>query len=253
MHDSRMQVIKRAFNDTFSGLARPAITGLIGFIGFFWLYGNVYGWEKAMDEAQVWLFGVGGAIAAVAITFLFYFALAPYRIQKDRAAKVEKRNAELESGTALPNTVLKSLADKQTECNQLNERLVTLARLFEQYRRLLNSTFLNAKFRGVDLADDDVGIVATFIANEAKKFLPGLPFQPDQPLVFQTGWNQYRYIFSGPMRVPPKVGFPELPDNISAELKSVSKIDFEVQFFHIDSQNRKKIEPQYPVEASAEL
>ncbi len=232
----------------------PAIVSMVIFpaVGLalhFWRDGR----DAMSAEAYIWALYVLAPLGAVFLcVFLWNMVTTPYRIQRDRADAAEKSIAESALGTPFPNTVLRSLADSQTENEGLKQTLVRLSLLVEQYQRLLDATFRHAEFLGNNLHDDDIGMIATFIADEAKKALPRLPSRPDTPLVFETGWNTYRYILPSPMRIPPRVSFPSLPNGVNAEIRRVSKIDFEVRFWHSASPNQEKIEPQH-FEADAEL
>lgn len=246
-----MKILKRAFRDTISHLKTlltAIFAGIVSLIALYYWKGD----RMAYEEIAFVVVGVIGAACGVLVIFLWNLLAAPYRIEKERADAAEARVAELKSGTELPNTVLQSLSDKQEENEQLKQTLIDLSSIFEQYQRLLNATFLFSEFKGTSLRQEDIGIVASFISEEAKKLLPQLPFKPNQSLIFQTGWNQYRYIFSTPKRIPPKINFLELPNGVSAEILRVSKIDFEVSFFHAPSQNREQVAPQLCT-ASAEL
>lgn len=95
-----MKALQRAFSDTFTGLARPAFTGVIGFAITFGLYAEVFGWEVAKNEFQLWFFSVAGAVGSVGILFLYYLALAPFRIERDGRIIAETRVQELETKLA---------------------------------------------------------------------------------------------------------------------------------------------------------
>lgn len=239
----------RAIQDTRSHLKELAFTAVTGFAGLVVLY-YWQGTNMALSEAPFYVVGLTGALIGVAILFLWNLAAAPYRIQRERADEAEQKLADLQSSTPLPNAVLRSLSDHQSASETNERRMIFLAHLFEQYKRLLKSTFLWAEH--LETPIEDIGIVAKFISDEVDKILPKQPFAPEQPLIFQTGWNQYRYIFNSAMRIPPTVTFPEAQDGIEAAILHVSKIDFEVRFWHIASQNCEIVPPQ-PFEASAEL
>jgi hypothetical protein len=254
-------VLARGWHDaaaSFGGV--PAVIGacaipiLAGV--FYWQFGDIPGLNAGYSGLVYALCAAGGVFV---LLLGWNLCAAPYRLQRDRAdrekLRAEQAEAKLISITeqaSLPHSFVKSLSDTQSTVGNLENKLMLMAVLTEQYRRLLKATFQNAQFRGQNLESDDIGIVAKFLADEAKSILPVVPFRPDEPLIFQTGWNQYRYIFSVPMRAPPRIEFQGLSKEVEATIIRVSKIDVEVKFFHIPSLDRDAVTPQ-PFFASAEL
>lgn len=237
----------RVWRDTKAALGGwPAILSfvvfpILGLLFHYWLDGR----GPMSAEAYIWvLYGLAPLGACMVAVVGWNMAAVPYRMQKERAELAEKRIAELEGKTPLPNTVLRSLDATQAENENLKDCLRAVSQIITQYQRLLNASFSHSEFAHPDLRESDIGIIASFVADEATKYLPQLPFGPDEPLIFKTGWNKYKYIFSVPMRVRPKISFPELPKEVHASLGRVSKIDFEVSFWHSESNNTKEIPPQ---------
>lgn len=246
-----MYIWKRALTDTIGHiktLLGAAFTGVASLVALYYWKGH----DMTIAEIPYVVVGLIGALSGVAFLFIWNLLAAPCKIQRERADNAESRLAELESETALPNAVLRSLESTQTETEYLKQSMITLSKLFEQYRRLLNGALLSDELKGVSMKDSDLSIVASFISEEAQKLLPKLAFSPSQALVFQTGWNEYRYIFVALKRIVPNITFPDLPREISATVISASKIDFIVQFYHRPSNNISRVEPQSFV-ADAEL
>lgn len=246
-----MKSLFRAYKDTkesFWSLVSAIFTGLLTLFAIYLYTGK----QEAFSEAKPLIFTIIGASAGVVLFFLWNLMAAPYRIQKDRAENAEVRIAEMESGNKIPNVVIKGFDFVEGQNNHLAQTLMALAYLFRQYQTLLKSVKLNSAHQINKYSNDDLELIADFIGKEAAKILPDIPFGPEEPLVLVTGWNSYRYILKVPMRIAPTVTFPTLPDEVSYTITSVSKIDFEVSFYHVASHNHEKVQP-YPFVASAEL
>lgn len=204
--------------------------------------------DASGDEIVVRVSLIAVAIFLFPLVYLINFATIPPKL----AAEADKRLSAASAEQSLPNAFVKSLSETQAKTEALEQQMVFISNLFEQYGRLIEACFTHAQFRGDNLRDSDIGLVAQFLNDEIKKVTPQLPFRPKEPLIFQTGWNRYRYILSAPMRIPPRVSFQNLSTDIEANVKRVSKLDFEVQFFHKPSLNKKVVPPQ-PFVANAEL
>jgi hypothetical protein len=255
------RILARGWRDaaaSFGGV--PAVIGVCAIpilaATFYWQLGDIPGLNTVYSSLIYALAAAGGVFVCL---LGWNLCAAPYRLQKDRAdsenLRAEQAEVKLKSAAeqaSLPHSFVKSLSDVQSTVGNLEKKLMMMAALTEQFRRLLKATFQTAKFRGQNLELDDIGIVAKFLADEAQSILPAVPFRPDEELIFQTGWNQYRYIFTVPMSRPPRIEFSGLNKEVEATVLRVSKIDFEVSFFHIPSQNREIVPPQ-PFIADAEL
>ena len=254
-------VFSRGWHDaTQSFGGRPSVIGLIAIplltAALYWWFGTLGHFKEFYSLA---IYGLASTGAVFIALLGWKISAAPYRLQRDRADaektradRAESQIQHLSEHSALPNAFLQSLSDTQSEATNLRNTLNIVAVLAEQYRRLLSATLARANFMGRDLEVDDLIIMAKFLADETQALLPNTPFRPDEPLIFQTGWNQYRYIFSVPMRVPPEISFPGIDQSIEATVLRVSKIDFEAIFFHKPSLNKQQIGPQR-FAASAEL
>lgn len=238
-----MESIHRAYKDTKESLwslYSGALTGFITLVAFYYFRGE----QEALREATTYIFTVFGMFLGVVLSFCWNFILAPYRIQKDRAIKAEDRIAELESGNKIPNVVIKGFDFVEGQNNHLAQTLTALAYLFRQYQTLLKAVKSNRTSRINKDSYDELDLITEFIGKEAAKILPNIPYGPEKPLILVTGWNSYRYIFNQPMRIAPTVTFPSLPEEIEYRILRVSKIDFEVSFYHLASHNDQKVEPQ---------
>ncbi|THV13716.1 hypothetical protein [Rhizobium rhizophilum] len=253
-----MIFIRRAFSDTVShiwALILAAFTGCASLVALFLWKGQ----QSAVEEMPGVVVGLIGTVCGVLLIFAWNVIAAPYRIQKDRAdalaeecGALEKELSSLLASGQVPTAVLKSLSEIQERRDELDSRLGAIAALIEQFRRLLSAAVNYGHFRQTDLRADDVTLIADFLVQQAALILPKLPHQPDQPLIFQTGWNEYRYIFAVPKRTAPKVTFPMLPEEVEATVQDASKLHFDVRFWHIPSSNHQAIAP-LPFVADAEL
>lgn len=228
-------IFKRAWKETFAifggwGIVFGALA--IPFAGFLLHYATA-GLTEMMGEVEVWLiYGAAATGMVFALVFLCNLVRAPYLIERDAHIATQVRLASIEQDTPLPNAVLRSLTETQQKSAALNQQLLAVAKLVEQYRRLFAaSTTFNQKI-DPSLRYDDVVEVSNFLLDQSKDLLPSLPYGPKEPLIFEVDWNKYRYIFNVPMRVPPKVTFPDLPDGVRAEIHHVSRLFVDVQFFN---------------------
>ena len=203
-------------------------------------------------ELEIWLvYGLAAAGSVFSFIFFINFLAAPWRFQRaraedaeDRLASLQNKFTELEGSTPFSNTILRSLDEKHSESDEIHNRLRVLAAIRVQYDRLLSSALTLSASRGAPVEDQDIAIVAKFISEELQNFLPEIEPGPDEPLVLKTGWNRYRYVFSSPKPIVPKVIFDPLPREISFQILRVSRIDFEVSFIHTESGNRDAVPPQ---------
>lgn len=183
------------------------------------------------------------------VVWKFIFS-APHEMHK------QARRVPSDPGAAtLPGAVLRSLGDTQETIQSLNQRFGELALIVRQYQRLADAWLHHARrIEGLpDPSRNELWLILATLLEDARSFVPILPANPDDTLVREIGWNHYRYTFSVPMRIAPKVSFPKLPPGISVTVIRSSVIDCEVQFFHMPSYNKEKVSPYQEIITDAEL
>lgn len=254
MVNSMFAVIKRAWQETFALLGGWGIVfGAVAIpcVGFY-LHYITTGIAEMMGEVQVWLiYGAAATGIVFALVFLINLMRAPYLIERDAHNDTKLLLAGLENDTPLPNSVLRSLTETQDKAESLNQQILGIAMLVEQYRRLFEATTRISQVADPDLKYGEVVEVSNFLIEQSKGLLPSLTFGPEEPLIFTIGWNKYRYIFNVPMRIPPNVSFPNLPEGVFAEVSNVSRIFVDVQFYN-GGNSKDHILPQAFI-AEAEL
>lgn len=239
---------KRVFLDTWklAGATPSIISYVVVPLAVITLTALSSGWTEGLRDIRTYGFALVTFISVVFAQFVWTIALTPYRIERDRANIAEELVKELQSGTRLPDAVLRSLSESQARTEALDRQLNAISMLMEQYRRLLAACGRWADFHGSDLREDDLMLVSNFLAEQTRQMLPPVPFGPDQPIVFQIGWNEYRYILSVPMARVPDVSFPDLTAEITARVTNATKIYVDVAFWHGPSNNRAEIAPLGP-------
>ena len=88
-------ILKRAIQDTFSGVVRPTVVACLGFVLAFGGYTKVLGWQAAVDELQLWLISAAGSVGAILLLFVVNLICAPFRNERDRHNETKAKLAAL--------------------------------------------------------------------------------------------------------------------------------------------------------------
>src|SRR5688500_16454869 len=79
-----MTILRRALADTFSGVWKPGIVGILGFGITFYLVLQDAGWDAAVAEAELWIFSAIGSLGALLLLFAWNLVCTPYRIEREK-------------------------------------------------------------------------------------------------------------------------------------------------------------------------
>lgn len=98
-------IIKRAIKDTFKGQF-TALYFLVcgGLFGLVYLYFRE-GQKLALDEVIFYEAAIAGAVASLALFFIFNLCAAPFRIERDAHEATKKKLSETPQGPLLPEII----------------------------------------------------------------------------------------------------------------------------------------------------
>jgi hypothetical protein len=177
--------------------------------------------------------GILAIVIVGSFLFLWNLACAPYRIERDRANVAEAKVAEFQNRTdaKIPIAHLGAMQRYEGTLLTLENRLGALSALVAQYTRLREASRQFYVSCGLPEDEAEVSAITKTIMGEMERFVLALPFAPHQGLRLLIGWNHFIQIFDVPKRVPPKINITHIPEGSHAQVKNVTTLSFEVQFW----------------------
>ena len=111
-------------------------------------------------------------------------------------------------------------------------RDATLEAVLAQYARQRLAAQKFQQYSGRSVKEETVGL-AEEILGILEKDLYSIRVDdrlPGHPLIIRLARNAFRVLFTGPMRIPPRLEFSGLPTGVRAEVREVSRFGFTVVF-----------------------